>query len=71
MPITYWLELLRRSLVGSISQSFPTFAALSDAQLLGILFGFTFLFGCAALVSFQLCEHWAREHSSLDSTSNY
>jgi ABC-2 type transport system permease protein len=71
MPITYWLELLRRSLVGSISQAFPTFTALSDAQLLGILFGLTILFGCAALLTFQLCERWAREHSRLDSTSNY
>jgi ABC-2 type transport system permease protein len=71
MPITYWLELLRRSLVGSISQSFPTFAVLSDAQLLGILFGLTIVFGCAALLTFQLCERWAREHSRLDSTSNY
>ena len=71
MPITYWLELLRRSLIGSVSQSFPTFAALSNAQLLAILCGLTLLFGCAALLSFRFCEHWAREHSRLDSTSNY
>jgi ABC-2 type transport system permease protein len=71
MPITYWLELLRRALVGSVSQAFPTFAALSDAQLLGILFGLTILFGSAALLTFQLCERWSREHSRIDSTSNY
>jgi len=71
MPITYWLELLRRSLVGSIAQSFPTFASLSDAQLLGILSGLTILFGGAALFTFQWCERWAREHSRLDSTNNY
>jgi ABC-2 type transport system permease protein len=71
MPITYWLELLRRALVGSVSEAFPTFAALSDAQLLGILFGLTIFFGFAALFTFQLCERWAREHSRIDSTSNY
>jgi ABC-2 type transport system permease protein len=37
MPITYWLELLRRSLVGSVAEAFPTLENLSNTQLLGIL----------------------------------
>jgi ABC-2 type transport system permease protein len=30
MPVTYWLELMRRSLVSSIASTYPTFSGLSD-----------------------------------------
>ncbi|HEX2980144.1 MAG TPA: ABC transporter permease, partial [Anaerolineaceae bacterium] len=30
MPITYWLELLRRSMIGSVAQAFPTLARFSN-----------------------------------------
>jgi len=36
MPITYWLELLRRSLVGSVAEAFPTLSGFNNAQLMGI-----------------------------------
>jgi ABC-2 type transport system permease protein len=48
MPITYWLELLRRSLVGEVAEAFPTLQGLSNMQLLGILVGLTAVF---ALIS--------------------
>jgi ABC-2 type transport system permease protein len=39
VPITYWLELMRRSLIGSVAQAFPTLAAFTNLELLGILVG--------------------------------
>lgn len=71
MPITYWLELLRRSLVGSVAEAFPTLAALSDGQLLGILFGLTIFFGLLAVLVFRWCEHQARERGLIDMVTNY
>ena len=41
MPVTYWLELIRRALVGSVAQAFPTLSGFSNLQLLGILAGLT------------------------------
>jgi ABC-2 type transport system permease protein len=71
MPITYWLELIRRALVGNIAAAFPTLAQLSDLQLLGILSGMTLVFGIGALVIFRWCENWARERGMIDMVSNY
>ena len=44
MPVTYWLELVRRALVGSVAEAFPTLSGLSNLQLLGILCGLTIVF---------------------------
>lgn len=71
MPITYWLELLRRSLVSDVAQAFPTLAGFSDLQLIGILVGLTILFGVIAFGTFNRCLHRARERGLLDMLSNY
>ncbi len=71
MPITYWLELLRRTLVGSVAQAFPTLAGLSNAQLFAILLGLTALFTALAAIVFRWCELRARERGLLDRVSNY
>lgn len=71
MPITYWLELLRRSLVGSVAEAFPTLKSFSDVQLLGILIGLVLVFAVLSVVVFRLCEHRARERGLLDMTTNY
>ncbi len=71
MPITYWLELLRRILIGSVAQAFPTLAGFSNLQLLGILCGLTLVFGLGAAVVFSLCERRARELGRIDRTTNY
>jgi len=44
IPITYWLELMRRSLAGNVAQAFPTLARFSNLQLLGILLGLSVVF---------------------------
>jgi len=71
MPITYWLELLRRSLVGSVAQAFPTLAVFSDLQLLGILTGLTLVFTILAVVVFHRMEYRARERGMIDMLTNY
>lgn len=70
MPITYWLELLRRALIGP-ERSFPTFAQWSDWQLLRALTGLTMVLGVAALLVFHACDHMARERGMIDRTSSH
>lgn len=71
IPLTYWLELMRRSLVGNIADAFPTLSGLSDLQLLGILIGLTALFGVISMISFHWCEGRARERGLIDVVTNY
>ncbi|OGO66511.1 MAG: hypothetical protein A2030_01410 [Chloroflexi bacterium RBG_19FT_COMBO_50_10] len=71
MPVTYWLELLRRSLVGSVAQAFPTLQGLSNLHLLGILLGLTIIFGTISIFLFRYCEQIARERGLIDRVSNY
>jgi ABC-2 type transport system permease protein len=71
MPVTYWLELLRRSLVGRVADAFPTLQALNNLQLIGILSGLTVLFGVVSFFLFRYCEHVAQERGLLDRVTNY
>ncbi|MFN8427651.1 MAG: ABC transporter permease [Anaerolineales bacterium] len=71
MPITYWLELMRRSLIGDVAQAFPTMARFSNLELLGILSALTILFGVVAVFIFRWCDHIARERGMIDRTTNY
>lgn len=70
-PITYWLELMRRSLMGQVAEAFPTLAGLSDAQLLGILTGLTVVFAVLAVLVFRWCDRTARDRGLIDFVSNY
>jgi len=71
IPITYWLELMRRSLIGNVAQAFPTLARFSNMQLLGLLAGLSFLFGVIAVFVFRYCDRLARERGLIDRTTNY
>lgn len=71
MPLTYWLELMRRSLIGEVAAAFPTLAGFSNAQLLAILVGLTLVFSFAAFFAFRFCDHRARELGYIDMTTNY
>jgi ABC-2 type transport system permease protein len=71
IPVTYWLELLRRSLVGHVAQAFPTLMNVSNLQIIGILTGLTIVFGVIALYLFRYCEHIARERGLIDMVTNY
>jgi ABC-2 type transport system permease protein len=71
MPVTYWLELLRRSLVGHIAEAFPTLQSLSNLQLVSILFGLIAIFGVLSYFIFRYCEFVARERGLIDMVTNY
>ena len=71
LPITYWLELIRRSLIGTVAESFPTFAAFSNLQLLLILAVSSLVFGALSLFAFKFCDFQARERGLIDITTNY
>jgi ABC-2 type transport system permease protein len=71
MPITYWLELMRRSLIGEVAQAFPTLAQYSNLQLIGILLGLTVVFAILSVFTFRWCDHRAREQGLIDRVTNY
>jgi len=71
MPISYWLELLRRAMVGSIAASYPTLAGFSNLELLGILLGMTAVFAVLSALVFYWCENRAKERGMIDMVTNY
>jgi ABC-2 type transport system permease protein len=71
IPISYWLELMRRSLIGKVAAEFKTFAALSNLQLVGILVGLTIAFTVIAYFVFRYCDNQARERGYIDRVTNY
>ncbi|MFN2144580.1 MAG: ABC transporter permease [Anaerolineales bacterium] len=71
MPLTYWLELMRRSLIGNIAEAFPTLAGFSNLELIGILVGLTVVFSLIAFFAFRWCDNRARELGYIDMTTNY
>lgn len=71
MPLTYWLELLRRALVGNVAEAFPTLSNFNNLQLFGILIGLTVAFGLLSIIIFRWCDHQARERGLIDMVTNY
>lgn len=71
LPMSYWLELLRRSLLGDGAAAFPTFAALSNGQLLLVLAGMTVALGALAALTFRHFDRVARDRGLIDIVSNY
>ncbi len=71
VPITYWLELMRRSLAGNVAQAFPTLARYTNLQLLGILIGLSVIFAVISILVFRICDFRARERGLIDFVSNY
>jgi ABC-2 type transport system permease protein len=71
LPMTYWLELLRRALLGPGAAAFPTLAAFSNAQLFGILAAITVVFAVIAAFAFRYFDRRARELGLLDAQSNF
>lgn len=72
LPMTYWLELIRRSLLGpNAVAAFPTLAGYGDGQLLAILLGLTALYGTVALVFFHWAEERAHRNGLLDQETHF
>lgn len=71
LPVTYWLELIRRAMVGHVAEAFPTLVGFSNLELFGILLGTSIIFGVVAFYLFRVCEHKAREEGRIDMVTNY
>jgi ABC-2 type transport system permease protein len=71
LPITYWLELMRRSLGSGVAGAFPTFSAYGDLHLFGMLLGLSLLYAGIAFVAYRLCDRQARERGLIDLVTNY
>jgi len=73
LPLTYWLESLRRSLLGSDASKgiSPSLAHFSDSQLLLILLGSTLIMAFVSIYFFRWSEHRAREKGLIDMTTHY
>jgi ABC-2 type transport system permease protein len=71
MPMTYWLELMRRALLGSNLSAFPTLVSYSNAGLFGILAVLTGSFGVIAWIAFRFFDRMARDRGLIDAQSNF
>lgn len=71
MPLTYWLELLRRAMVSSVATAFPTLTWLNNLQILGILLALTVIFAAISVSVFRWCERVARDRGLIDTVTNY
>ena len=71
MPVTYWLELVRRALVGRVAHQYPSLAGIGDGELLVLVVAMTVALGAVAAATFRRCDHIARERGLIDRTTNY
>jgi ABC-2 type transport system permease protein len=71
LPVTYWIELVRRAMVGQIAEAFPTFSGITEARLFAILVGLTIIYGVISIIVWKVCDRSAREQGLIDWTSNY
>lgn len=71
MPITYWLELIRRALVGPTAETLPTLKGMTNPELMGILLALTILFALLAVFTFHRLEKRARDRGLIDQVTNY
>jgi ABC-2 type transport system permease protein len=71
MPVTYWLELVRRALAGRVAHRYPSMAGIGDGELLVLLLLLTAGFAIIGAATFRRCDHIARERGLIDRTSNY
>jgi ABC-2 type transport system permease protein len=71
LPVTYWLELVRRSLVGRVATQHPMLPGLNDGQLMALLVVLTVALAAMAAAIFHRCDHVARERGLIDRTTNY
>ena len=70
-PVTYWLEAMRRALLGPSAAGFPTLAFLSDWQLLGILAAMTAGWLLVSVWIYRWGLRTARESGMLDMETGY
>lgn len=70
-PVTYWLEVTRRALLGVNAARFPTFAGFSDWGLVGALAIMTALMWTLSVWVYRVSLHKSKEEGLLDMQTNY
>jgi ABC-2 type transport system permease protein len=69
LPLTYWLELVRRSVLGkSLS---PTLSGYSNFQLILIMAATTLVLALFSHWVYRAIEYIARKHGKIDQLTNY
>ncbi len=69
LPLTYWLELVRRSVLGkSLS---PTLSGFSTLELIGIMALTTLALALFSHWIYRSIEHIARKYGKIDQLTNY
>lgn len=71
LPVTYWLELARRALLGPGVIGFPTLSRFSNAELMAILAAFTVVLAIASTYVYRRALHRAKERGLLDVQTHY
>jgi ABC-2 type transport system permease protein len=73
LPLTYWLESLRRGILGPAASKgiSPSLSGVSDGQLLLILLAVTLVTGIVSVYFFRWSEYRAREKGLIDMTTHY
>jgi ABC-2 type transport system permease protein len=73
LPLTYWLESLRRAVLGTdvCNEISPSLAGFGDLQLLLILLLVTLITGAISVYFFRWSEFRAREKGLIDMTTHY
>jgi ABC-2 type transport system permease protein len=71
LPVTYWLELMRRALIARVAQQHPSLVGISDVELLALVVAMTAAMGALAAAAFRRCAFIARERGLIDRTTNY
>ncbi len=69
LPMTYWLEGLRRAVLGTSAS--PVLAPFSNEAILAILAGSTIFVGLISLSFYRWCERRAKEKGLIDMQTMY
>lgn len=71
LPITYWLELTRRALLGEAATGFPTLAGFTNMQLVWILVAFSVVLVAASIFIYRWAIVKAKDKGLIDLESAY
>jgi ABC-type polysaccharide/polyol phosphate export permease len=69
LPLTYWLELVRRSILGKSMST--TLAGYSNLELISIMAVTTLVLALFSHYIYRSIEYIARKHGKIDQITNY
>jgi ABC-2 type transport system permease protein len=71
VPVTYWIEAMRRSLIGDAGQANSFLASMPTSQLLVTMVATTVLFFALSVLIFKQFDRSARRKGRIDITTNF